>query len=238
MPMAYGLYARSCEGVVKAEMSQSGVTVSDLSFAYGDRHAVFEHAHWQFAPGRMHAVMGPSGSGKTTLFRLISKELLPDSGVVMIDGKDLAGIDGVRLRRSLVARVYQDYRLVPYLDALDNTRLPQEIVNTLAAEPDRAEDLLTRLGLGDHLHDRTENLSGGEQQRVAIARALVTSPRAILADEPTGALDEDSTAEISTLLAEVAHEWGLTVIVATHDEAIAGRADHVVRIHHHVLADD
>ena len=215
-----------------------GVVVRDLSFSYGRGRVVFDHASWVFPAGGMHVVMGPSGSGKSTFFRLLSKELTPSGGSVSIDGVDIEQIETVRLRRSVVARVYQDYRLVPYLDALDNTQLPQEVAGTLGEEPDRAGRLLTRLGLQSHLHDRTENLSGGEQQRVAIARALVVSPRVVLADEPTGALDEDATANISSLLCEVARDFGITVIVATHDESVAASADSVVRIHRHSLSGD
>lgn len=213
----------------------SGITVSDLSFSYPRDRVVFDHVGWVFVPGLMHAVMGPSGSGKTTLFRLICGEIRPETGMITVGDDDMARVDSVLVRRSLVARVYQDYRLVPYLDALDNVRLPQEIAGTLKDEPDKAARLLEQLGLKNHLHDAAGTLSGGEQQRVAIARALVSSPKVILADEPTGALDEDATVMISDLLVSVAHDWGVTVVVVTHDDAVARRADSVVHIHHHQL---
>lgn len=209
----------------------TGLEFSGVRFAYGSSRTIFESADWSFEPGLMHAVMGPSGSGKTTLFRLASGELHPDEGRVLIEGQDLTLMDSVVLRRTLVARVHQDYRLVPFLDALDNVRLPQEIAGTLRANPTRARELLERLGLGERLHGPVERLSGGEQQRVALARALVGSPRMILADEPTGALDEEATELIATLLGQVAQEWGIVVVVATHDQDVAAHADAVVRIH-------
>lgn len=175
--------------------------------------------------------MGPSGSGKTTLFRLASGELTPDGGEVLIDDQDLTTIGPAKVRRTVVARVHQDYRLIPYLSALDNVQLPLEISGKLRGQEDRSLQVLKQLGLRDHVSARADTLSGGEQQRVAIARCLVRDPHIILADEPTGALDELATSEISALLATVAHDMNLVVIVATHDPNVAVHADVVWRIH-------
>lgn len=206
------------------------LTFDSVGFAYGGmgERVIYRGVTCRLAAGRLHAVMGPSGSGKTTLFRLITGELEPDTGTI-----ELTGTGGARR----VSQVYQDYRLVPYLTAVENVILAQEFASAgggVGTFPDAAA-LLGRLGLAGQTDAPVSSLSGGEQQRVAIARALATAPQVLLADEPTGAVDEQATREIAQRFADLAHDDGLLVLVATHDPVVAGYADVVLRIRDHDL---
>ena len=177
--------------------------------------------------GESLAVVGPSGSGKSTLLQLIGALARPTSGTVRIDGADLGALDDdalADLRQRAVGFVFQAHHLLPQCSALENVLVP-----TLAApraDPAlaaaRARDLLDTVGLGDRLDHRPGTLSGGECQRVAVVRALINEPRLLLADEPTGSLDADSAARIGALLGKLHAERGLTLIVVTHSEALAG----------------
>lgn len=215
--------------------------VSHLSFSYpgqGSGHAgqsapekpLLSSISLTAAPDSVSALMGPSGSGKTTLFSLLSGQLSPTSGTVTLGDRPVAEIPARELRGGIIVRVYQDYHLVPYLSALDNVRLAQDIAGTLRAEPDRAAELLEEVGLGAHLSSPVQSLSGGEQQRVAIARALVNRPRLVLADEPTGALDSDNSALVMDIFLRLARSNEAAVIGATHDPAVARRADTLWRL--------
>ncbi|WP_136191930.1 ATP-binding cassette domain-containing protein [Actinomyces procaprae] len=209
---------------------RQNVILDRMGFAYGGagERVIYRGVTCRLAAGRLHAVMGPSGSGKTTLFRLITGELEPDTGTI-----ELAGTGGARR----VSQVYQDYRLVPYLTAVENVKLAQEFASAgggVGTFPDAAA-LLGRLGLAGQADAAVSSLSGGEQQRVAIARALATAPQVLLADEPTGAVDEQATREIAQRFADLAHDDGLLVLVATHDPVVAEYADVVLRIHDHDL---
>lgn len=203
------------------------LTLDDVSFSYPDgdgERTIFRSLHHKFTSGTLSALVGPSGSGKTTLFRLISGEEVPDSGEIrFVDD------DGEHCKVT-ISRIFQEYRLVPYLTALENIQLAQEVHGTLAAHPDAARDLLDRLGLAHRADAVTAQLSGGEQQRVAIARALIDHPDVILADEPTGALDADNTSAIISLLAELARDLDLLVIAATHDPVVADLSQRTLRI--------
>ncbi len=224
-----------------------GLHLRDVSFAFDDGDTprlIFDDVTIDLEAGRVYAVMGPSGSGKTTLFRLASGELTASAGTVLVNGSPprassaRARSKGAKASKSseatapppVIARIFQEYRLVPYLTALENVQLPQEIAHTLHDEPDRAAELLERLGLSDRAGARTDSLSGGEQQRGAIARALVGSPEVLLADEPTGALDPGATDAIATLLGELAHDLGILVVIATHDPLVAAHADVLLRL--------
>lgn len=209
--------------------------IEDLGFEYqgkGETRKIFEDASVDFFSGRFYALMGPSGSGKTTLFRLLTRELEPARGSILIGDRNLAGIPVRELRSSVVGRIFQDYLLVPFLNPIENLALAREIAIGHAGKADRerAGELLARVGLKDDTDRAVESLSGGEQQRVAIARALMGDARVLLADEPTGALDRDNTVQIAQLLASLAHDGGMIVIAGTHDPAFASHADSVVRI--------
>jgi predicted ABC-type transport system involved in lysophospholipase L1 biosynthesis ATPase subunit len=177
--------------------------------------------------GESVAVVGPSGSGKSTLLQLIGALARPTSGTVRIDGADLGALDDdalADLRQRAVGFVFQAHHLLPQCSALENVLVPTLAApradRALAAV--RARDLLDTVGLGDRLDHRPGILSGGECQRVAVVRALINEPRLLLADEPTGSLDADSAARIGALLGKLHAERGLTLIVVTHSEALAG----------------
>lgn len=185
------------------------------------------------AQGDFVALRGPSGSGKTTLLNLFASLDTPTSGSVTVLEQRIDKLSErkrTRFRADHIGLVFQESHLIPGLTALENTmlgRLPWEKRGPLA---ERATTLLERIGLGDRLQHPPSHLSGGERQRVGIARALVGNPEILLADEPTGNLDADSTGEIMWLLGELREELGITVVIATHDEQVAGAADRVVRI--------
>jgi putative ABC transport system ATP-binding protein len=179
-------------------------------------------------PGEFVALEGPSGSGKTTLLQLLGALDRPSSGRVVFEGQDLAGLrdaDLAALRLRSFGFVFQQFNLIPTLTALENVQAKLAPTGLTATESrDCAEALLAEVGLADRTSHLPSQLSGGEQQRVSIARALSVEPRVILADEPTGNLDSGTGAEIVDMLARLAAERGSTVVVATHDAGLAGRA--------------
>ncbi|WP_346618902.1 ABC transporter ATP-binding protein [Blastococcus montanus] len=180
--------------------------------------------------GSYLAVMGPSGSGKSTLLHCAAGLDSPTSGQVLLAGREIGGLDETRrteLRREHVGFVFQAYNLLPALSVADNVTLPLRLAGR-PPEPDWVRFLLDRVGLGGHLARRPGELSGGQQQRAAIARALVARPAVVFADEPTGALDRASAAQILGLLRDVVDELGQTVVMVTHDPAAAAEADRVL----------
>lgn len=182
------------------------------------------------------AVMGPSGSGKTSLLNSLCGITTPSSGSVRIDGVELTALGSsarasFRLRR--VGVVFQFGELLPELTALENVALPLRLLGSSRLDSERlAENWLGRLGLGGRDKAHPGVLSGGEILRVGIARAMVHAPRLILADEPTGALDEDSTLRVAELFVDVAKDSGAAVVVTTHDPLVASKADRVLQIRH------
>jgi putative ABC transport system ATP-binding protein len=184
--------------------------------------------------GEFVAVTGPSGCGKSTLLHLIGGLDSPTSGRVLLLGQDLASLDDVRLtelRRRKIGFVFQFFNLIPVLDSVENTALPMILDGTKMAEArSRASQWLERVGLPDRKGHRPDQLSGGEQQRVAIARALAAEPALVLADEPTGNLDTRAGNEIASLLRQVSKQWQRTVLMVTHDPAIAAYADRIVHL--------
>jgi putative ABC transport system ATP-binding protein len=175
------------------------------------------------------AITGQSGSGKTTLLSVLGGLDRADSGAVVVDGVDLAGLDRNEIaayRRDVVGFVFQDFGLLGQLTTLENVELALAFGrSSRRGRRSRARELLDGVGLSDRLAHRPRALSGGEKQRVAIARALANDPRLVLADEPTGNLDAASTEPVLELLMRVPHEHGCTVVVVTHDDAVASRAD-------------
>ena len=206
----------------------------------GGRLEVLRGVDFELEPGGFVSIIGQSGSGKSTLLHLMGLLDAPDAGEVWIGGRrvdDLPGGQRDRLRNTAIGMVFQAYHLLPELDALENVLAPLYVRHSLAAwlregaaARDRARGLLERFGLGGRLHHKPRQLSGGEMQRVAIARALVAEPRVLLADEPTGNLDEESGAGILDTLCELNRRDGLSIVLVTHDMAIARRADQIVRL--------
>ena len=183
-------------------------------------------------PGEALAVVGASGSGKSTLLALLAGLDTPSVGTVMLDGVDLFALDEdqrAQLRGRLLGFVFQSFQLLPALTALENVMLPLELAQADDAEA-RAREMLVRVGLGERLQHYPKHLSGGEQQRVALARAFVVRPKLLLADEPTGSLDAQSGAQIIELLFGLNHEQGTTLVLVTHDEALASRCTRIVRL--------
>ena len=195
--------------------------------------AVLKQVSFTIPQGSLVAIVGPSGSGKTTLLGLLAGLDVPSSGTVSLDGVELNRLtedERARLRGEKVGFIFQTFQLIPTLTALENVQVPLELRGDFGA-PERAKMLLEHVGLGDRMDHFPSQLSGGEQQRVAVARALANRPVLVLADEPTGNLDE-ATAEIvfAEFLRLVRHE-GSAALVATHNERLAARMDRVVRLH-------
>lgn len=213
------------------------------SFQEGDqRHVVLQDLSADFAEGETIALRGRSGSGKSTLLNLISGIDAPDSGRIEIAGLDITAMserDRTLFRRVHIGFVYQAFNLVPTLTVADNIRLVLELNNVKEAEAsERISELLTAVGLADRDASYPDVLSGGEQQRVAIARALAHRPRIVLADEPTGNLDESTADDVLTLLDGMVREEGGTMIVATHSAKVAAFCDRVLELQHGQLAAD
>jgi putative ABC transport system ATP-binding protein len=179
--------------------------------------------------GQLVAIQGPTGGGKSTLLQLLGALERPDAGTVKLRGEDLAKLPDGRLgrvRAETIGFVFQGFNLIPTLTARENVETALVPLGVPTAERrSRAEAALTQLGLAERMHHHPSELSGGQQQRVAIARALVKEPTVLLADEPTGNLDEDTRDEIVDLLEGLWRDQGLTVIIVTHDSAVAARAE-------------
>ncbi len=218
------------------------VRLEQLSKSYQDagrEHRVLHAIDWAFPQGKFTCLFGRSGSGKSTLLNLISGIDRPTGGRVWIqqDGRevDLTGLtDRQRtlFRRRHIGIVFQFFNLIPTLTVLENVALPVELAGRGEVGRRRAQELLARVGLGDRLHTYPDRLSGGEQQRVAIARALVHDPLLVLADEPTGNLDEGTGDAVLALLLELTRDAGKTLIMATHAREIARHADQVLHLEH------
>jgi putative ABC transport system ATP-binding protein len=179
--------------------------------------------------GEIALILGPSGAGKSTVLNILGGMDQRDSGQVIVDGTDIAGFDAKQLttyRRKDVGFVFQFYNLVPNLTARENVELSAQIV----PEALDAAEILTQVGLGDRLDHFPAQLSGGEQQRVTIARAIAKKPKLLLCDEPTGALDYETGKQILAILEKTARETGTTVLIITHNSALAPMADRVIHI--------
>jgi putative ABC transport system ATP-binding protein len=184
-------------------------------------------------PAEVVAIVGPSGSGKTSLLMILAGLERPTAGAVSVAGQDLTSLseDGLAVfRRKTLGIVFQSFHLIPSLSALDNVALPLEIASPelpLAQVREAAREALASVGLGDRVHHRPSALSGGEQQRVGLARAMITKPRLLLADEPTGNLDQATGARVIELMFDLARQQRTSVVLITHDPDLAARADHV-----------
>lgn len=210
-------------------------------YTTGDHEVVaLDGASLSVREGTFTAIMGPSGSGKSTLLHCAVGLDRPDTGSVVVDGVDLGGLGERELtefRRERVGFVFQSYNLVSALTAAQNTLLPARLARRRVGRED-ALDALAEVGLRDRADHRPHQLSGGEQQRVAIARAVLTRPALICADEPTGALDITRGRQVLDHLRSVVDTHGRTVLVVTHDPAVAARADRVVFMADGRIADE
>ena len=201
-----------------------------------DTVRALDHVSFEVEAGEWIAIMGPSGSGKTTLINILGGLDHPTSGRVVVDGMEIGQLGEralTRYRSDKIGFVFQQFHLVPYLTALENVMLAQYF-HSITDEND-ASEALRRVGLEGRLEHLPSQLSGGEQQRVAIARALINHPKLILADEPTGNLDEDNEVTILNLFHEL-HSAGHTILVVTHSQAIGNLADRRIELEHGRLA--
>ena len=190
--------------------------------------------------GESVAIVGASGSGKSTLLGLLAGLDLPTQGRVLLSGHDLTALDEdsrAALRGRELGFVFQSFHLLPALTALENAMLPLELLGLPDARVS-AEAMLERVGLADRRHHYPKHLSGGEQQRVALARAFAVRPRLLLADEPTGNLDAVTGRQVIDMMFEMNAELGTTLILVTHDEVLARRCGHILRLVAGAMADD
>ena len=217
----------------------TALEISGLRKSYqeaGRDHVVLDGVNATVGAGDRVAILGPSGSGKSTLLNLICGIDTPDAGTVRVAGMELTALserDRTLFRRHHVGFVFQFFNLLPTLTVLENLLLPVELKGEVGAQEEaRARALLAEVGLADRADAFPDRLSGGEQQRVAVARALVHEPALVLADEPTGNLDEETGARVADLLEGLVRGDGRTLVVVTHSRDLAGRMDRVLRMNH------
>ncbi len=204
---------------------------------------VLQDVSFEVPQGAFVSIVGPSGSGKTTLLGLLAGLDTPSRGTVTLDGVDLGSLDEDRraaLRGAKVGFVFQSFQLIPTLTALENVQVPLELAGVVSSRDAaaRARELLSRVGLEDRTHHFPQQLSGGEQQRVALARAFVNEPRILFADEPTGNLDGATGERIVELLEALNRERGCTIVLVTHDAALAARTQRTIRLRDGVVVED
>ena len=214
------------------------LTIKNLTKSYreaGQRRSILRGVDLEIALGEFVALLGASGSGKSTFLNLLSGIDLADAGEIWLGGQNLAAMDENQrtlFRREHIGFVFQFFNLLPTLTVLENVTLPAELKGTpLPQAQARARELLAQVGLGERETAFPDRLSGGEQQRVAIARALAHDPLLVLADEPTGNLDEETGAQIMTLLQTLTRQAGKNLVMATHNLDNARLADRVLRMH-------
>ena len=201
--------------------------VKDLKYSYENNKSVLRGINAKMEQGKMYAILGPSGCGKTTLLSLLGGLDSPSDGQILYQGEDIAKTGLDNHRRSHVAFIFQSYNLIDYLTPLENVALTSKLPPL---------PILEQLGLTAEESKRNVlKLSGGQQQRVAFARALASDSQVILADEPTGNLDEDTAAEITAILKESAHKSGKCVVIVRHSKELARQADVVMRLKRGVL---
>ena len=209
------------------------IEVQDIHKSFGTLE-VLKGVHLEVARGEIVSIIGKSGAGKTTLLQIIGTLDRPTSGKVIIDGKDVFSLNDKQLaafRNKHIGFIFQFHQLLPEFTALENVCMPAMIARESETDyKPRAESLLKDLGLGERMSHKPNELSGGEKQRVAAARALMMSPDIILADEPTGSLDEKNKKELSELLLQLRKDYGQTILLVTHDKELAAIADRVIEI--------
>jgi putative ABC transport system ATP-binding protein len=216
-------------------MRQTLVQIENLQKEFGNVRAL-DGVSFDVGAGEWIAIMGPSGSGKTTLINILGGLDTPTSGRALVDGTDVARLDEsglARFRAQKIGFIFQQFHLVPYLTALENVMLAQYFHST--TDENEARQALARVGLSDRIEHLPGQLSGGEQQRVAVARALINHPKLVLADEPTGNLDEANEEIVLRLLREL-HSEGHTILMVTHAPSIGALADRRIDLAHGRLA--
>ncbi len=216
----------------EAALHLSGVT---RTFRQGKRELqVLKGVDLTINPGEIVALVAPSGAGKSTLLHIAGLLDTPTGGTVSIGGRDLTALDDnarTAARRELLGFVYQFHHLLPEFTAEENVSIPQYSAGiSKVSGLKRTTELLEKVGLGDRTRHRPAELSGGEQQRVAICRALANSPKVLLADEPTGNLDPETSGRVFDMLLDVVRDTGLAALIATHNHALAERMDRIVRL--------
>ncbi|PZD70251.1 putative ABC transporter ATP-binding protein [Acaryochloris thomasi RCC1774] len=242
--MARSSSAQATSEITAAD-AQAFIQLNGLSKSFQEGVAdrqVLREITTSFTAGEFVVLLGQSGSGKSTLLNLVSGIERPTTGRIIIDGVCLSDLNERRctlFRRDRIGFIFQFFNLIPTLTVLENITLPQELAGVPQAEvKKKAIALLERVGLGDRGETFPDKLSGGQQQRVAIARALVHDPMLVLADEPTGNLDEETGETVLELLLELTRSAHKTLIMATHNPDIAQRADRVLRMHDGQLAEE
>jgi lipoprotein-releasing system ATP-binding protein len=209
------------------------IEVKNIHKSFGDLE-VLKGVNLSIEKGEIVAIIGKSGAGKTTLLQLIGTLDRPTNGQVLIDGTDVFTLNDTQLaafRNKHIGFIFQFHQLLPEFTALENVCIPAMIAREKVADyQTRAKQLLTDLGLADRMEHKPNELSGGEKQRVAAARALMMKPSIILADEPTGSLDEKNKRELSELLLHLREQYGQTILLVTHDKDLAAMADRVIEI--------
>ena len=215
----------------------AGIQLVNLTKQYrqgSDTISALDGVNLRIESGEFASIVGRSGSGKTSLLDMVGLLMRPTSGTVLFDGDDTAGLSDRRradLRARRIGFVFQEYNLLPGLTVLENVMLACRYAGGDRREGRRrAVELLQMVGLGNRLNHRPDQLSGGQQQRVAIARALVNRPALVLADEPTGAVDSQTSDELVALMRKLNREEGVTFVVVTHDMDLAAKTDRVVRL--------
>jgi putative ABC transport system ATP-binding protein len=213
-------------------MSGADVVVEHVRKAFEDgRIRALEDVSLRLEPGEFVALTGPSGSGKSTLLNLIGALDRPDSGTISVNGDRLDGREATEYRAATVGFVFQFHNLIPVLTAAENVQVPMMGRGPRREERERrAAELLAEVGLAERADAYPPTLSGGERQRVAIARALANGPRVLLADEPTGALDSETGAQIVALLQRLRESRGMTILLVTNDRSVAEGADRLLEL--------
>ena len=212
-----------------------GISLKNVSYSYKGKFQTVkavDGVSYEFEPGKCYAIIGKSGSGKTTLLSLMAGLDLPTEGEILVDGKSTKDWDRNQMRRDAVSVIYQNYNLFPLLTVQENIQYPLDLKKMPKRESVAlAREVRERVELPVSYDKRLpSHLSGGEQQRVAIARTLAQGGKIVLADEPTGNLDSTNTRNIVEILRSLAHEDGCTVIIVTHDPAVAEQADTVLQM--------
>ena len=204
------------------------IRFENIGLRYGVGDEVLKDINFRLEPGSYHFLTGPSGAGKTSLMRLMYVGLKPTRGLITMFGKNINGMSRGEIGdiRQKLGVVFQEFRLLPHLSVFDNVALPLRITNTPEKEiQNNVNELLEWVGLGEHKDMLPETLSGGQQQRVAIARAVIARPKLLLADEPTGNLDDAIGMRLMNLLEQL-NRMGTTIVVATHNQAIINQFGH------------
>ena len=221
-------------------MSENMIEVQDIHKSFGALE-VLKGVNLRVKKGEIVAIVGKSGAGKTTLLQILGTLDRPTRGKVMIEGNDVFALNDRELaafRNKHIGFIFQFHQLLPEFTALENVCIPAMIAREKESEyRPRADKLLTDLGLKERMGHKPNELSGGEKQRVAAARALMMHPDIILADEPTGSLDEKNKKELSDLLLQLRRKYGETILLVTHDKELAGIADRVIEIKDGAMTD-